>query len=726
LQKKRNKNKLNLPHFSFWEKLDFSLIGWGIIFLVLVFAILATALGQVGLDLKVNEPSPRDVVAPYSTFFVSEVATAELKQKAAESVEPVYEMDNSAVEELIATVNNDLATVRQTAKREDLTPQEKEEFLGEKGFSFSAAELERLAAIEEEEFTSFQNEVDNLIYSAMQDGIRKEAVEETRLKIIEEVNNSSCPSFFKNVVTQVLEKAEIRPNLVYNNEVTQELIEKAQNEVDPVIVNIQQGEIIVRQGEIVTPSHLEKMEQLGLVGTYSLGVRLFGLFLLVLLVFLIFIIYLYQYQKDVWQNQKYLKLLGLILVITLAVARFISLINIGSSTNTSAAIPFLAPFAFGAMLVAILLNPQIALFFTLSFSLLVGTIFSDGFGVVLVAVISSLAGIFSLERLTQRADLIKSSVYISLAAAFTVLTLALIQGKSVNILLLGILMAFGNGVLSAILAIGILPFLESAFGIATTVRLLELSNPNRPLLKALLTQAPGTYHHSVMVGNLAEAAAQAIGADTFLVRAGAYYHDIGKIKRPYFFAENQFSAENPHDRLAPSLSTLIVTSHIKDGLEMGKKEGLPPELLSFIAQHHGTSKVSFFYQKALDANPGESLPESDFRYEGPKPQTKEAAIVMLADAVEAGARSLTKPTPQRLESFVRKIIKEKMEDGQLDNSNLTLKELDVIADVFVRILTGIYHPRIEYPQNEEESEKGGEERENERSEDRPDCGGATE
>lgn len=710
LPKKRNKKKINIPHFSLWEKLDFSLLGWGIIFLVLVFVILASAFGQRGLDIRVNEPSPRDIIAPASTFFVSEVATNELRQKAAENVEPVYNLDNSVVDDLLKRIHTELQTVRQTAQNRNLSAEQKQKILAEKGYSLSVAEIESLAALSTEEFSSLQSKLDDLIYAAMQSGVKKEAVEETRTKIREEIESSSFSSPFKKLATQLLAKVEIEPNLIYDNLATQELIEKAQNNVKPVVVSVQEGEIIVRQGEIVTPLHLEKMQHLGLIGNYSLSVRLLGLLFLILIVFFIFIFYLYQFQKDVWQNQKYLKLLGLILVITLAMVRFISLVNIGSSADTAAAVPFLAPFAFGAMLVAVLLNSEIALFFTLIVSFLAGTIFSDGYAVVLVALISSIAGIFSIKRLTQRADLAKSSIYISLAAAFTVLALALIQGKSINILFLSILMGVGNGILSSVLTIGILPFLESAFGIATTVRLLELSNPNRPLLKALLTQAPGTYHHSVMVGNLGEAAAEAIGADTFLVRAGAYYHDIGKIKRPYFFAENQFGSENPHDRLAPSLSTLIITSHVKDGLEMGKKEGLPPELLDFIAQHHGTSKVSFFYQKAIDNNPAENVAESDFRYEGPKPQTKEAAIVMLADAVEAGARSLTKPTPQRLEGFVKKIIKEKMEDGQLDNSNLTFKELDIITDVFVRTLTSIYHPRIEYPQDEAEEGKKEEEK----------------
>ncbi|HHY59606.1 MAG TPA: HDIG domain-containing protein, partial [Clostridia bacterium] len=249
---------------------------------------------------------------------------------------------------------------------------------------------------------------------------------------------------------------------------------------------------------------------------------------------------------------------------------------------------------------------------------------------------------------------------------------------------------------------GSLPFLETTFGITTSLRLLEMSNPNQPLLKRLLLEAPGTYHHSILVGNLAEAAADAVRADGLLARVGAYYHDIGKLKRPYFFIENQLTAENPHDKLSPTLSNLIIMAHVKDGLELAKEHQLPKVVTDIIAQHHGTSLISFFYNKAVNqAQEGRHDPvsEDDFRYEGPKPQTKEAAIVMLADSVEAAVRSIQKSNPGRMEATVRRVIKEKLEDGQLEECELTFKELDIIAQAFVRVLSGFFHSRIEYPEH---------------------------
>jgi putative nucleotidyltransferase with HDIG domain len=249
-----------------------------------------------------------------------------------------------------------------------------------------------------------------------------------------------------------------------------------------------------------------------------------------------------------------------------------------------------------------------------------------------------------------------------------------------------------------------LPYLESGFGLTTSVTLLELANPSHPLLKQLLMEAPGTYHHSLIVANLAEAAAEAVGADPLLARVGSFYHDIGKLKRPYFFIENQLGP-NPHEKISPNLSTLIITSHVKDGLEMAKKAKLPKVIQDIIVQHHGNSLVSFFYRQAeKNSDSKEVLREEDFRYEAPVPQTKEAAIILLADAVEAAVRSLNKPAAGRVEAVVRKIIKEKLDDGQFDQCNITLRELDIIAQTFVRILSGIYHTRIEYPEKELKAE----------------------
>jgi putative nucleotidyltransferase with HDIG domain len=255
----------------------------------------------------------------------------------------------------------------------------------------------------------------------------------------------------------------------------------------------------------------------------------------------------------------------------------------------------------------------------------------------------------------------------------------------------------GSGMLAAVLTVGTLPIWENLFGVITPVRLVELSNPNTPLLKRMLTEAPGTYHHSIIVANLAEGAADAIGANGLLARVGAYYHDIGKLKRPHYFKENMISSENPHDKINPSLSTNIITSHTKEGLELAKKYHIPRVLHDFISSHHGTSPVTYFYHKAKTTN-GKETKLDTFRHKGPKPKTPEVAIVMMADTVEAAVRALPDPTPGKVEGLVRKLLKEKLEDGQLDECHLTLKNIDSIASAFTNVICGIFHERVEYPE----------------------------
>ncbi len=246
--------------------------------------------------------------------------------------------------------------------------------------------------------------------------------------------------------------------------------------------------------------------------------------------------------------------------------------------------------------------------------------------------------------------------------------------------------------------IGVLPYLETAFSITSMIKLLELANPTHPLLKQLLLEAPGTYHHSLMVANLAEAAAEPIGANPLLVRVGSYYHDIGKIKRTDYFVENQRGYENPHEKIAPALSALIITSHVREGVELAREARLPQVIIDFIEQHHGTSLAKFFYSRALEEEREGSISEENFRYEGPKPQSKEVALVMLADSVEAAVKSLQDPNPERIRNMVRRIIKDKLNDGQLETSDLTFKDLDTVANSFCQMLEGIYHKRIEYPE----------------------------
>jgi putative nucleotidyltransferase with HDIG domain len=357
---------------------------------------------------------------------------------------------------------------------------------------------------------------------------------------------------------------------------------------------------------------------------------------------------------------------------------------------------YLAPLATAAMLIGILLEGRLALLVTALLATFIG-IDTSSLPAAAVGLFTGTVGVLAVARVTRRWDLVTASLLVWATNIVSVLVFSLLGQDALDGILRDTLFFGGlNGLTAALVAIGALPFLESFFGITTHIKLLELSNPSEPILHRLLTEAPGTYQHSIMVGNLAEAAAQAIGADALLCRVGAYYHDIGKIRRPRFFVENQVGQENPHDKLAPSLSSLIIVSHVKDGLDLARQYRLPEVLCQFIPEHHGTNLVSYFYHQARSRST-EPIFEEDFRYPGPRPQSRETAVVMLCDGIEAASRTLPSPSPEKLEELVNKMVDQAVRDGQLNECDMSLKDLTDVKEALVRALASQYHGRIEYP-----------------------------
>lgn len=367
--------------------------------------------------------------------------------------------------------------------------------------------------------------------------------------------------------------------------------------------------------------------------------------------------------------------------------------------------PYFSPLPAAGILLAVFLNPRLALFSVLLIALTAGAAIGagapsalEGAGAILVQVGGSLAAVFAVHRVRARADLARAGLFAGMVNVALIGALWALSGGGFPIewsqkALWGAI----GGVGSAVLAVGILPYIEALFDIVTPFKLLELANPTQPLLRHILTKAPGTYHHSIMVGNLAEAAAEAIGADALLVRVGAYYHDLGKTKRPIFFVENQLGIDNAHDKLNPRLSARVIIAHVEEGLELARQYRLPKDIADFIPTHHGRSLVSYFFHQAGQAEGPEMVAEDGFRYPGSRPWTKEQAIVMLADATEATMRSLKSPTVDQIEATVRRIINKRLADGELSESPLTLQELEMVAQTFIHITQGLYHQRIEYP-----------------------------
>lgn len=673
-----------------WQRALLAVILYVLLLLVLHLSMMATR-----VDLEVGRLSPRKIVAEWDA--VDTYTTELLREEAAQAVAESFDYDPivlSRTQERVTAFFEAVRTVRNEQELDGAARLAK--LVATTEIGLNQLQAEALIESRPQDLEEMQGRLLEVLAALLQQGIKPEGLETARRHAVQEISFLLFSHDQKRALGQ-LSHAVIEPNMFYNAEATRQAQEAARQSVQQV--RILRGTEIVGEREIVTERHLAQLEALGLLrGTTGYSV-FFGLALLLLVMFIIVGVYLYIFQPNLYADASRLMLLGLIVLITLSLA-------IGANYFSG----YLVPAAIGVILIAVLLNASLAVLMSVVFAVFTAMITGNDLRFMLVALFGGLIAAYSTSQVSRRSSLTRTGLYVSALNVVTVVGLFLYMGTlRIEYYLLrefsvAILAAIANGLFSAVMAIGLLPYLESGFGLTTAVSLLELANPNHPLLKKLLMTAPGTYHHSLVVANLAEAAAEAVDADPLLARVGAFYHDIGKLKRPYFFIENQLG-ENPHEKISPNLSTLIITSHIKDGLEMARRYKLPTVIQDIIIQHHGNSLVSYFYHQAEKCQDSKNqLSEHDFRYEAPLPQSKEAAIILLADSVEAAARSMPKPFSGRIEGVVRRIVKEKLADGQLSQCDITLKELDMVSAIFVRILSGIYHTRIEYPEKELKAE----------------------
>lgn len=669
-----------------WQRALLAVTLYVLLLLILHLSIVATR-----VDLEVGRPSPRKIVAEWDA--VDTYTTELLREEAAKAVAESFDYDPtvlSRAQERVAAFFEAVRTVRNEQEIDGAARQAK--LVEVTKIGLNQLQAEALIESRPADFEEMQGQLLEVLNVLLQQGIKPEGLETARRQAVQEISFFLFSHDQKRALGH-LSHAVIEPNMFYNAKATSQAREAARQSVKQVL--ILRGTEIVSEREIVTERHLAQLEALGLLRE-TIGYSAFlGLALLLLVMFIIVGVYLFIFQPNLYNDLSRLMLLGLIVLITLTFA-------IAANYFSG----YLVPVAMGVILIAVLLNSSLAVLMSVVFAVFTALITGNDLRFMLVALFGGLIAAYSTSQVSRRSSLSRTGFYVSALNVLTVVGLFLymesfrMEYYSLREFSVGILAAIANGLFSAVMAIGLLPYLESAFGLTTAVSLLELANPNHPLLKKLLMTAPGTYHHSLVVANLAEAAAEEVAADPLLARVGAFYHDIGKLKRPYFFIENQLG-ENPHEKISPNLSTLIITSHIKDGLEMARQYRLPRVIQDIIVQHHGNSLVSYFYhqaEKCLDNK--NQLCQDNFRYEAPLPQSKEAAIVLLADSVEAAARAMPKPISGKIEGVVRKIVKEKLNDGQLSNCDITLRELDKVSAIFVRILSGIYHTRIEYPEKD--------------------------
>jgi cyclic-di-AMP phosphodiesterase PgpH len=500
----------------------------------------------------------------------------------------------------------------------------------------------------------------------------------------------------------------IVPTLTYNEAETEARKQAAEKGLTPLMVTIQKGQPIVTRGETVTPVKAALLEQAA--SRFRLGqraVEFAGTLIIVLLLLLVLWQYMMRYQQRHLRVRRHFLLQIAAFVVTLGLARLMfalaSIISHWATSrtfNATLSYEYMTPLAIGALLVTLLTDAQAAFVFSAILAVFIGVL-SNNVYLAAYTLISGVGAIYHLKGCRDRTALIRAGMWIGLVNAAGAFALDLL-GASEPVLSLIIFDAFAgfvSGLLATMVASVLLPLFEWTFEITTDIKMLELSNLNLPLLRQLAERAPGTYHHSIMVGLLAEGAAEAIGGDALFARVACYYHDIGKMVRPTYFVENQTYMDNRHDRLTPKMSSLVLANHVKQGIVLGQSYNLPPRIISIIPQHHGTGLMKYFYYKARESSddPDSVSLEQEFRYPGPKPQTKEAAIIMIADSVEAAARTVKNPTPAKLRNMIDTIIARIRDDGQFDECNITIAELNTVADSFVKTVSGIHHHRISYP-----------------------------
>ena len=577
---------------------------------VLIYFLLITSIAPKKYNLTEGDIANADIKAPRDT--VDERATKEKEEEILEKVDKQYTVKGEvklSAEENITKLFNKISNINATItdEKEKIAAAKKIE-----GFNLTENELKVILSLTKEEITESEQSLLGIMKLVYVNNI-----EENNIENIQNSHGIVSYELSKKDISRELELAlsniafsQIKPNLFFDKEKTDEKVKEAQKNMQKEI--IKKNQTIVKEGEPITSSQIEILRELGLLDK-GLG-KTYMYTYLILAVFVAMVLgmqysYLSKDKKEIYNNIKMIIMISVINLISLLLARGLNIIS-----------PFLIPLACGPILLTLLLDYKTSLVINSLNILLVSVVVGFSPHIIILSIVNVIIGSTTLRKLQQRNDILYSTIYIAGVSALVTLSTGMLLSNNLTGIFIDTGFVILGSIMSGVLAVGFLPFLESTFDIVTNIKLLEMSNPNHPLMKRLLMEAPGTYHHSVMVANLAEVAAEEVGGNPVLARIGAYYHDIGKIKRPYFFGENQMGKENPHDKITPNLSTLIIISHVKDGIELAKEYKVPKVIQDIIEQHHGTTLVKYFYYTMKNsAEKPEDIKEEDFRYPGPTP-----------------------------------------------------------------------------------------------------------
>ncbi len=730
--------------------------------LVIIAFLMTPRPGRSFINLEIGEKVWQDIRSPFTFTVVDTEATGKRQRDAVKLILPVYDYDSQLNMKLNQKVTEIFAQWRQRLREKrireglnekvgpptkqeyfslskaDTGKSEYEEFVSSTGVNISRDSFELLKRL------GFPIQVEQCVRACLRSVLEHYSIVANRNLMLEtaphgftrkdlvtgqeknlynldlvisvedawrEMDLHAQRYFSDNQIFQdisaELARALIRANLTPNMQETRARIEQAKKSVKPVFYMVSAGEVIARNGDRVTREMKIRLDQMNKMRhKRRLGLIFLGNFALLSLFLVVVGAEIKRFHKALLKDKSRLTLIGVIAVFEVlfirlffALAKFIPDAVGSAPFNQVEPYYYAIPYAVGAMLLALLIDVRIAVLASFIFGVISGLVVNKDIWIGIYAMSSSCAAVFGITQYKQRTMVLQTGFVVSLVNLFVSLVIWSLRGAlSLSDMALTGMMTVINGILVAMIVTILLPILEWLFRIPTDIRLLELSNFNQPLLRRLAMEAPGTHHHSLMVGDLAEAAAEAIHANALLARVGAYYHDIGKIKKPLYFIENM-QGKNVHDQLMPSMSSIVIRNHVRQGVELARKSGLGQDIIDIIEQHHGTSLLTYFYDKAEDGRKQsrQGLPEEHFRYPGPKPRSKEAAIVLIADAVEAAARSLKSPSSAALKSLVRKITLSKYQDNQFDDCDLTFRELTIIVETLYKRLLRNYHSRIEYP-----------------------------
>lgn len=690
---------------------------WMTVIVVVICYILLT-LGMIlatspeRYNLTVGDISSKTITATKDV--IDEISTEQKRERAAETVQPSYKEDEEAVQQVLSQLDSIFAEFELVrAYGEGLRNGTIVSQAGE-GFAYSgtfaqadleyARELSVIMPLSNWQLTILmrQNENDlNDLYLNTRDTVRKQMESTIREGQVETaitaIQRQIMPTTSSDLVLNIAipsVRASLVPNMVIDQDATEANREVARQEVEPSYYK--SGQNIVVAGERVGAAELAVLESLGLLEGNRFDVMMMtGVSLLSLLAVFALVFHVLQFDRRTMARLRNAILLSVIFTITLVLCVVASKIN-----------SYLAPVSMVLLLVATLLSPSLAVISNILALIMVGVLTNSAdttftqqmLHMIISGALSAPLGIFVLVRFRQqRTSVLLAGISMAIVNLLAMIAVGLLTNNEWQTIMRNAAWTAGGAILASILCMGAQPILEAVFNLVTPFKLVELSNPNHPLMRRLLVETPGTYHHSIMVANLAEAAAEAIGADALLSRVGAYYHDIGKLKRPLYFKENQLG-DNPHDRTDPRVSAAIITEHVTDGIAMARQHRLPDQVIDFIAQHHGDTLAGFFYHKMRGMEGGEDARPEDFQYPGPKPQTTETAIMMMADTVEAAIRAGGDQPAEVIEKRIMELVKEKIDSGQMNESPLKFADVQKITRAFTQVLTGIYHKRIEYPQ----------------------------